>query len=162
VWMGLGALLVFIGVSLVSVRFIRPLAWSLGPPIRWLLTILWIAYLFLTPIGWLYQVYYRVRYKVWPTYIDRSSSAELARGDARAYGKNFFATAVNPVGGSMFKLDWKEGSQAVFSQLGADGAFTDDGYAKRHKLHIGSPITLTFSTGAKKTFVIKGVFNPPT
>jgi putative ABC transport system permease protein len=244
--MGLGALLVFIGTSLVSVRFIRPLAWSLGPPIRWLLTILWIAYLFLTPFGWIYQIYYRVRNKSWPTYIDRSSSADLARdnarrnpqrtastaaalmiglalvtmvallasgilasftgavhkiwtnadyaitaqnnfdpipisaanaaakapgveavgnvrtGDARAYGKNFFATAVNPVGGSMFKLEWKEGSQAVFSQLGADGAFTDDGYAKRHKLHIGSPIKLTFSTGVEKTFVIKGIFNPPT
>jgi putative ABC transport system permease protein len=246
VWMGLGALLVFIGVSLVSVRFIRPLAWSLGPPIRWLLTILWLAYLFVTPIGWIYQGYYRLRHKVWPTYLDRSSSSELARdnarrnpqrtastaaalmiglalvtmvsllasgilasftsavdkiwtnadyaitaqnnfdpipvsaanaaakapgveavgnvrtGDARAYGKNFFATGVNPVGGSMFKLEWKEGSQAVFSQLGSDGAFVDDGYAKRHKLHIGSPIALTFSTGVKKTFVIKGVFNPPT
>jgi putative ABC transport system permease protein len=246
VWMGLGALLVFIGMALVSVRFVRPLAWSLGPPIRWLLTILWIAYLFLTPIGWLYQLYYRVRHKVWPTYLDRSSSAELARdnarrnpqrtastaaalmiglalvtmvallasgilasftgavdkiwtnadyaitaqnnfdpipvsaanaaaraqgveavgnvrtGDAKAFGKSFFATAVNPVGGSMFKLEWKEGSQAVFSQLGANGAFIDDGYAKRHKLHIGSPIKMTFSTGAEKTFVIKGVFNPPT
>jgi putative ABC transport system permease protein len=246
VWMGLGALLVFIGVSLVSVRFIRPLAWSLGPPIRWLLTILWLAFLFLGPIGWIYQVYYRLRYKTWPTYIDRSSSSDLARdnarrnpqrtastaaalmiglalvtmvsllasgilasftnavdkiwtnadyaitaqnnfdpipvsaanaaakapgveavgnvrtGDAKAYGNDFFATAVNPAGGTMFKLEWKEGSQAVFSQLGSNGAFVDDGYAKRHKLHIGSPINLTFSTGVKKTFVIKGVFNPPT
>ena len=34
----------------------------------------------------------------------------------------------------MFKLEWKEGSQAVFSKLGADGAFIDDGYAKRHRL----------------------------
>ena len=246
VWMGLGALLVFIGVSLVSVRFVRPLAWSLGPPVKWLLTILWLVFLFVTPLGWIYQVYYRLRYKVWPTYIDRSSAAELARdnarrnpqrtastaaalmiglalvtmvsllasgilasftgavdkiwtnadyaitaqnnfdpipisaanaaakapgieavanvrtGDARAYNKNFFATAVNPVGGSMFLLDWKEGSQAVFSELGADGAFVDDGYAKRHKLHLGSPITLTFASGAKQVFKIKGIFNPPT
>src|SRR5205814_8905952 len=219
------------GVALVSVRFIRPLAWSLGPPINWLLTILWMAYLFLTPIGWLYQAYYRVRYKVWPTYIDRSSAADLARdnarrnpqrtastaaalmiglalvtlvallaagitasfrgavdkiwtnadyaitaqnnfdpipiaaanavakapgveavanvrtGDARAFGKNFFATGVNPPGGSMFQLEWKEGSQAVFSKLGADGAFIDDGYAKRDLLHLGSPIAVTFSSG---------------
>ena len=246
VWMGLGALLVFIGVSLVSVRFVRPLAWSIGPPIQWLLTGLWLVFLFLIPLGWLYQIYYRLRYKTWPTYIDRSSAAELARdnaqrnpqrtastaaalmiglalvtmvallasgilasfttavdkiwtnadyaitaqnnfdpipiaaanaaakapgveavgnvrtGDARAFNKNFFATAVNPAGGTMFKLEWKEGSQAVFSQLGADGAFVDDGYAKKHKLHLGSPITVTFSSGAKKTFVIKGVFNPPT
>ena len=246
VWMGLGALLVFIGISLVSVRFVRPLVWAIGPPIRWLLTILWLIFLFLIPLGWAYQVYYRLRYKVWPTYIDRSSSAELARdnarrnpqrtastaaalmiglalvtmvallasgilasftgavdriwtnadyaitaqnnfdpipiaagnaaakapgveavgnvrtGDARAYDKNFFATGVNPEGGTMFKLDWTEGSQAVFSQLGADGAFIDDGYSKKHNLHLGSPITVTFSSGAKQTFKIRGVFNPPT
>jgi putative ABC transport system permease protein len=246
VWMGLGALLVFIGMSLVSVRFVRPLVWAIGPPIRWLLTILWLIFLFLVPLGWAYQVYYRLRYKVWPTYIDRSSSAELARdnarrnpqrtastaaalmiglalvtmvallasgilasftgavdriwtnadyaitaqnnfdpipiaagnaaakapgveavgnvrtGDARAYDKNFFATGVNPEGGTMFKLDWTEGSQAVFSQLGADGAFIDDGYSKKHNLHLGSPITVTFSSGAKQTFKIRGVFNPPT
>jgi putative ABC transport system permease protein len=246
VWMGLGALLIFIGVSLVSVRFVRPLAWSIGPPIRWLLTTLWLAYLFVTPIGWAYQIYYRLRYKVWPTYIDRSSAAELARdnarrnpqrtastaaalmiglalvtmvallasgillsftravdkiwtnadyaitaqnnfepipisaanaaakapgveavanvrtGDARAFGHNFFGTGVNPVGGTMFKLDWKEGSQAVFTQLGANGAFVDDGYAKKHHLHAGSPVTVTYSTGTKQTFVIKGIFKPPT
>jgi putative ABC transport system permease protein len=245
-WMGLGALLIFIGTSLVSVRFVRPLAWSIGPPIRWLLTILWIAFLFVTPIGWLYQIYYRLRYKVWPTYIDRSSAAELARdnaqrnpqrtastaaalmiglalvtmvallasgilasftnavdkiwtnadyaitaqnnfdpipvsaanaaakapgveavgnvrtGDAKAFNSDFFATGVNPEGGTMFNLKWKEGSQDVFQQLGADGAFVDDGYAKKHNLHLGSPVTVTFSTGAKKTFVIKGIFNPPT
>jgi putative ABC transport system permease protein len=244
-WMGLGALLVFIGIALVSVRFVSPLAWSLGPPIKWLLTILWIVFL-VTPLGWIYAAYYRLRYKVWPTLVDRSSAAELARdnarrnpqrtastaaalmiglalvtmvallasgilasftnavdkiwtnadyaitaqnnfdpipisaaasaskapgveavgnvrtGDARAYGKNFFATGVNPAGGSMFKLEWKEGSQAVFQNLGEDGAFVDDGYAKRHKLHLGSPITVTFSSGAKRRFVIKGIFNPPT
>jgi ABC-type antimicrobial peptide transport system permease subunit len=88
--------------------------------------------------------------------------ANVRTGDARAFNKNFFATAVNPVGGTMFKLEWKEGSQAVFSQLGADGAFTDDGYAKRHNLHVGSPIAMTFSSGVKKTFYIRGIFNPPT
>ncbi len=62
----------------------------------------------------------------------------------------------------MFQLDWKEGSQAVFSQLGADGAFIDDGYAKRHQLRLGSPIDMTFSSGAQKTFFVRGIFNPPT
>ena len=88
--------------------------------------------------------------------------ANVRTGDARAFGKNFFATAVNPPGGSMFQLEWKEGSQAVFSQLGADGAFIDDGYAKRHQLHLGSPIDMTFSSGAHKTFFVRGIFNPPT
>ncbi len=31
-WMGLGVLLVFIGVALLSARFVRPLAWALGWP----------------------------------------------------------------------------------------------------------------------------------
>ncbi len=35
---------------------------------------------------------------------------------------------------SMFVLDWKKARQAVFRTLGADGAFIDDGYAKKHKL----------------------------
>ena len=81
-------------------------------------------------------------------------------GDARAFGNNFFATAVNPAGGSMFKLEWKQGSQAVFSQLGADGFFTDDGYAKRHHLTLGSTIDMTFSTGVHKTFVLKRDLQP--
>jgi ABC-type antimicrobial peptide transport system permease subunit len=50
----------------------------------------------------------------------------------------------------------------VFSKLGADGAFIDDGYAKRHHLSLGSPIDMTFSTGAHKRFFIRGIFNPPT
>jgi putative ABC transport system permease protein len=246
IWMGVGALLIFIGVALLAVRVVGPLAWGVARPLRWLLAGAWLVLLFLTPIGWIYQVYHRLRYKAWPTYIDRSTSGALARdnarrnpqrtastaaalmiglalvtlvamlaagitasfrgavnkiwtnadyavtaqnnfdpipvaaanavakapgveavanvrtGDARAFGKNFFATAVNPPGGSMFQLDWKEGSQAVFSQLGADGAFIDDGYAKKHALHIGSPIDMTFSSGAHKTFFVRGIFNPPT
>jgi ABC-type antimicrobial peptide transport system permease subunit len=62
----------------------------------------------------------------------------------------------------MFNLDWKEGSQSVLSSLGDDGAFVDDGYAKDHDLHSGSPITVTFASGEKKRFVVRGVFKPPT
>ncbi|HEY2777221.1 MAG TPA: FtsX-like permease family protein, partial [Gaiellaceae bacterium] len=43
-----------------------------------------------------------------------------------------------------------------------DGAFTDDGYAKKHHLVVGSPIDMTFASGAHKTFFIRGIFNPPT
>ena len=34
-------------------------------------------------------------------------------------------------------MTWTEGSQAVFSQLGSDGVFVDNGYAKDHNLHDG-------------------------
>ncbi|HEX6761185.1 MAG TPA: FtsX-like permease family protein [Gaiellaceae bacterium] len=243
-WMGLGALLIFIGVSILSMRVVGPAAEALAPPIRWLLTAAWIVFL-ITPVGWIYIVYYRLRHGVLPTFVDHSSSSELARdnarrnpqrtastasalmiglalvtfvavlasgitssftdavhkiwhnadyaitaqnnfspipvasamaaesvpgvqavgnvrtGDAKAFGHNFFATAVNPPGATMFKLDWKVGSDATIAQLGNDGAFTDTGYAKKHHLVAGSPVVMTFSTGATKTFHIRGIFKPP-
>ncbi len=245
-YMGIGALLIFIGVSLLSVRAVGPLAWAVAPLARWLLTGLWLVFLFLTPIGWLYQLYYRIRHGAFPTYLDRSSAGPLARdnarrnpqrtastaaalmiglalvtlvavlaagitqsfrgsvdkiwrnadyaitaqnnfspiptsaadaaakspvteavanvrtGEALAFGSSFFATAVNPAGATMFNLDWQAGSNATLAQLGADGAFTDKDYAKKHALHLGSKVTLTFTSGAQKTYVIKGIFDPPT
>jgi putative ABC transport system permease protein len=242
--MGLGALLVFIGVAMLSVRFVGPLAATLAAPIRWLLTIAWLVFLIATPVGWLYLLYHRLRHHEWPTLIDRSSAAALARdnarrnpqrtastaaalmiglalvtlvallaagitasfrgavekiwnadyaitaqnnfapippaagnavakapgvesvanvrvGDVAAYGKSFFATAVNPPASAIFVLDWKQGSQRTMATLGDNGAFTDKDYAKSHKLHLGSPVAITFANGKKQAFVIKGIFAPP-
>jgi ABC-type antimicrobial peptide transport system permease subunit len=83
-------------------------------------------------------------------------------GEARAFGKTFFATAVDPATSGIFKINWTEGSQAVLSSLGDDGAFVDKDYAKSHHLRIGSPVELTFANGKKKRFAIKGIFDPPT
>ena len=83
-------------------------------------------------------------------------------GEAQAFGKRFFATGVGPAGRQMFNLAWTEGSPAVFSSLGADGAFVDDGYAKKHDLRVGSPVEVTFANGDRHRFVIRGIFDPPT
>jgi len=58
-------------------------------------------------------------------------------------------------------MDWVEGSQDTLATLGSDGAFTDDGYAKDHNLKLGSPIRVTFPNGTTRTFVVKGIFDPP-
>jgi putative ABC transport system permease protein len=211
-YMGLGALLIFIGVAMLSVRFIRPLAWALGWPATRIggtagllardnarrnpqrtastAAALMIGLALVTLVAMLasgiISSFRGAVDKIWsnadyaitaqnnfdPIPIAAANAvanapgveavANVRTGDARAFGKNFFATGVNPVGGTMFKLKWKQGSQAVFSQLGADGAFIDDGYAKKHNLHLGSPIPMTFSSGVKKTFYVRGIFNPPT
>jgi putative ABC transport system permease protein len=245
-YMGIGALLIFIGVSMLSRGVVGPLASTVAPPARWLLTAIWLGSLFLTPVGWIYQLYHRARHGAWPTYFDRSSAGALARdnarrnpqrtastaaalmiglalvtlvavlaagivssfrgavndiwhnadyaitaqnnfspipvaaadaaarspvvdavanvrtGEALAFGSSFFATAVNPAGASMFNLKWTSGSSSVLAHLGANGAFTDKDYATAHNLHLGSPVRLTFADGARKTFVIKGIFDPPT
>ncbi len=82
-------------------------------------------------------------------------------GEAEAFGKTFFATAVNPPGSTMFHLDWVQGSQATIATLGANGSFVDKGYAKSHHLVVGSPIALTFANGSHKTVVVRGIFDPP-
>ena len=63
----------------------------------------------------------------------------------------------------MFSLDWKEGSQDDARTLGDDGAFVDKGYAKSHNLQRRlADRRSTFANGEHKTFVVKGIFDPPT
>ena len=82
-------------------------------------------------------------------------------GEVRVFNKNEFATAVDPGMAQVINMKWKEGSQAVFSQLGKDGAFIDKNYAKKHNLRLGSQVNVTFPNGNTKTFAIRGVFDPP-
>jgi putative ABC transport system permease protein len=92
-----------------------------------------------------------------------TAMADVRAGEARAFNHTSTLTAVNPAATQMFQLDWKQGpGGSVLATLGADGAFVDTGYAKSHHLHLGSPIRLTFATGAQKTFILRGIFDPPT
>jgi ABC-type antimicrobial peptide transport system permease subunit len=90
------------------------------------------------------------------------SVANVRAGQARALFHTITATAVNPPAAKVFNLDWKEGSPNVLATLGDDGAFVDKGYADDHHLSVGSPIPMTFPSGAQMTFFVKGIFDPPT
>jgi len=83
-------------------------------------------------------------------------------GEALAFGKRINTTAVNPPASQMFNLDWQQGSGAILSNLGDDGAFVDKGYAKSHHLELGSPVPLTFPDGSRELFNVEGIFAPPT
>ena len=85
----------------------------------------------------------------------------MRTGEVGVFGKRLFATAVNPPSSTMFHLDWIAGSQATMATLGNDGAFVDKGYAKSHKLVTGSPLAVTFADGQRKTFRVRGIFDPP-
>jgi putative ABC transport system permease protein len=82
-------------------------------------------------------------------------------GETRAFATTIGTTAVNPATEDMFSLDWKQGSPSVLATLGATGAFVDDGYADDHGLRLGSPVRLTFPSGATRTFFVRGIFEPP-
>jgi putative ABC transport system permease protein len=82
-------------------------------------------------------------------------------GEIRVFKTTEFATAVDAGMAQVIDMTWKEGSQAVFSTLGEDGAFVDDSYAEDHSLRLGSPVAITFPNGHTKEFKIKGIFDPP-
>jgi putative ABC transport system permease protein len=212
VYMGLGAVVIFIGVSLMSVRFVRPLAWALGWPATRIggmpgalardnarrnpqrtastaaalmigLALVTLVALLAAGItssfrGAVDKIWHNADYAITaqnnftpipPAAADTAAKspivdavANVRTGQAQAFGKTFFATAVNPPAATMFSVDWVEGSTAVLASLGANGAFTDKNYAKKHNLQVGSPIALTFPSGAVQTFKLEGIFDPPT
>ncbi len=83
-------------------------------------------------------------------------------GDGRVFGAVRFVTAVDPAVGRTITIVWTSGSDAVFASLGANGAFVDDGFAKKHKLTVGSPIPLLTPKGETLHLVLRGIFKPPT
>ncbi len=82
-------------------------------------------------------------------------------GDGRIFNKTIQVTAVDPQAADVLRIDWKQGSQAVLGQLGADGAFVDSDYAKSHHLTIGSPLSVETPTGGKLNLRLIGIFRAP-
>ena len=210
--MGLGALLVFFGVALLSVRFIRPLAAALGWPATRIggaagvlardnarrnpqrtastAAALMIGLALVTLVALLaaginttfrkavndlwggadYAITAQNNFNPIPTAAADAAAklpgveavGNVRAGDARAFGKSIFATAVNPATRTIFDVKWKQGTNAVLAELGENGAFVDSNYGKTHHLKVGSPVDLTFANGQTKRFVVKGVFKPPT
>ena len=87
--------------------------------------------------------------------------ASVRTGEALIYGDPSSVTAVTPNSADAINLEWKDGSQAVFSELGASGAFVDDGFAEDHNLTVGSPVTITTPAGKRLELTVKGIFDPP-
>ena len=88
--------------------------------------------------------------------------ANVRGGDAGAFGETIQATGVGPGAAEIFNMTWVSGNNSVFTRLGADGAFVDDGYAKDHKLRVGSPLKLTTVSGEILKLKVLGIFKPPT
>jgi putative ABC transport system permease protein len=210
VWMGVGALLIFLGVALFSSRLVRPLAHVLGWPATKIggaagllardnaqrnpqrtastAAALMIGLALVTLVATLaagivnsfrdavndlftgdYAITAQNNFSPIPTSAaDAAAQVEgvtsvgnVRTGEARIFGETEFATAVDPGMKDVISMDWVQGSQEVIATLGDDGAFTDDGYAEDHDLRTGSPVQVTFPSGETRTFVIRGVFDPP-
>jgi putative ABC transport system permease protein len=211
-FMGVGTLLIFIGVSLLAVRFVRPLAWALGAPASRFggaagslardnarrnpqrtastASALMIGLALVTLVAvvaagitksfrgavndlWIsgYAITAQNNFDPIPIAAGNVAArtpgvqaiANVRGGDALIFRKVHQATAVNPSGSQIFRIDWLDGgSNAVIAKLGAHGTFVDDNFAKTHHLTIGSPLTLTAPTGKTVGLRVLGIFKPPT
>ena len=210
-WMGLGALLIFLGVALFSQRLVRPLAMTLGWPATKMggaagllardnarrnpqrtastAAALMIGLALVTLVATLaagitgtfrgavnelftsdYAITAQNNFSPIPTDAAEVAArapgveaiASTRTGEARIFDKTEFVTAVDSDADKVLTLDWKEGSQAVLGELGANGAFVDDTYATDHDLRIGSPITIQVPSGKQVELEVRGIFKPPT
>jgi ABC-type antimicrobial peptide transport system permease subunit len=82
-------------------------------------------------------------------------------GSAKIFGSVDNLTGADAQLTKVIHLDWKEGSNAVPAELGQTGAFLDDKFAKKHDLHIGSPLTLETPTAKILHVKVDGVFKLP-
>jgi putative ABC transport system permease protein len=85
----------------------------------------------------------------------------IRAGSAKVYGDTRNLTAVEPNLAKVIRLEWKEGTTAVPSRLGRDGAFVDHKFAEDHNLHLGSPLRLTTPTSKVLNVKVEGVFKLP-
>jgi ABC-type antimicrobial peptide transport system permease subunit len=85
----------------------------------------------------------------------------IRAGSAKVFGSVQNLTGADPQLTKVVHLDWKEGSNAVPAGLGQTGAFVDDKYAKKHHLHIGTPLTLETPTARVLHLKVDGVFKLP-
>jgi putative ABC transport system permease protein len=209
-WMGIGALLIFVGVALFAARLVRPLAAALGEPAARiggaagrlardnarrnpqrtastaaalmiglaLVTLVatlaaGITQTFRGAVDDLFTSDYAItaQNNFSPIPVDAAEAAADApgveaiastrTGEARIFNKTEFVTAVDEDADKVLTLDWTDGSQAVLSNLGANGAFVDDGYAEDHHLRVGSPVSVVVPSGKRLQLEVKGIFDPP-
>jgi putative ABC transport system permease protein len=211
-WMGIGALLIFLGVALLAERLVRPLAAALGWPATRIggaagslardnsrrnpqrtastASALMIGLALVTLVAVLaagivstfksavddlwknadYAVTAQNNFSPIPVSVAEAAAktpgvetvGNVRAGQAKAFGSVFNATAVDPGTRRVFSIDWKDGSDAVLSSLGDDGAFVTESFADDHHLEVGSPVELTFANSEQKRFRVEGIFKPPT
>ena len=58
----------------------------------------------------------------------------------------------------VYSFRWKEGSDAVLGQLGADGALLPHNVAEDRDLGVGDSITVRSTSGDAKDFVVRGIY----
>ncbi|MEA2396466.1 MAG: putative transport system permease protein [Thermoleophilaceae bacterium] len=89
-------------------------------------------------------------------------ATSVREDSARAFGRDQRVNGIEPDFPRFFHFHWNAGSDAVVTQLGADGAILEKDYAKKHHLGLGSRFNITTPTGKQLTLRVAGIQSPRT
>ncbi len=79
-------------------------------------------------------------------------------GRAKGGSSNSSITAIEPATfGSVYRVEWKQGSNATLAALDGTGAIATKGYAESHHLKVGSTISVLTPTSRYVTLRIVGI-----
>ena len=91
----------------------------------------------------------------------RDRGRQVRAGEGRRLRQTISSTGRQPAGGRVFNLDWTHGSHGGDRDLGANGAFVDNGYANKHHLQRRLAAHADAPTAGAVPLVVKGIFEPP-
>jgi putative ABC transport system permease protein len=60
-----------------------------------------------------------------------------------------------------YTFTWEDGSDAVLSELGRDGAIVAKDFAEDHDLEVGSPVSVRTPNGSEALLEVKATYEPP-
>jgi putative ABC transport system permease protein len=79
-------------------------------------------------------------------------------GRLRGLSSNASITAVDPASFTkVYRIEWKQGSDATLESLGSTGTILTKGYANSHHLHVGQVISVLTPTGRRVLLVVRGI-----
>jgi putative ABC transport system permease protein len=87
--------------------------------------------------------------------------SSVRAGDGKAFGSRINVTGVEPNVSQVINMKWKQGTTQTPAELGSDGAFVDNAYAKAQHLQVGSPLAVETPNGATLHLVLRGISSPP-
>jgi putative ABC transport system permease protein len=91
-----------------------------------------------------------------------TAASHVRNDQALVDGKEAPVSGIDPATiGHFYTFDWEPGSEQALSRLGTDGAVLSKDYAKQEHLVLGSHVSITTPAGAKRTIVVRGIYDPP-
>jgi putative ABC transport system permease protein len=82
----------------------------------------------------------------------------FTEGRVHGSSSNVSVTAIEPgTFGQVYRVEWKQGSDAVLSTLDRDGTIVTKAYAESHHLQVGRTLSLLTPTGGHVTLQVSGI-----